>query len=61
MNVCPGCSRPLDLGEEFYPSCRSEKNRKMKEEIRWTLLDPFGLQRLVLRQIKKWMKKKDNI
>ena len=59
MNVCPGCSRPLDLGEEFCPSCRSEKNRKMKEEVLWTLT--FGVQRLVLRQIKKWMKKKDNI
>ncbi len=59
MNICPGCSRPLDLGEEFCPSCLSEKNRKMKEEVLWTLI--FGVQRLVLRQIKKWMKKKDNI
>ena len=34
----------------------------MKEEVLWTLSDPFGLQRLILRQIKKkWMKKKDNM
>ena len=67
MDLCPGtsqqeCGRPLKSGEDLCPSCRSEKNRKMKEEVLWTLSDPFGLQRLILRQIKKkWMKKKDNI
>lgn len=61
-NACPECSRPLNPGEELCPSCRSEKDREMKEEVLWTLSDPFGLQRLILRQIKKkWMKKKDNM
>ena len=61
-NACPRCNRPLDPGEEFCPSCRSEKDRKMKKEVLWTLSPPFGLLRLILRQIKKkWMKKKDNI
>ncbi len=61
MNVCPGCSRPLDLGEEFCPSCRLEKDRRMKEDI-LLFPDPLGLKRHVLQWIrKKWMKKKDNI
>ncbi len=61
MNVCPRCSRPLEPGEELCPSCKSKNDREKKEGFLWTLSDPFGLQRLVLRQIKKkWMRKRDN-
>ena len=56
-SACPECSRPLDPGEKFCPSCRSEKDRKEKEDI-VLFPDPFGLKRHVLWWIKKkWMKK----
>ena len=59
-NACPGCSRPLDPGEEFCPSCRSEKDREVKEEVLRTLLSDVPV--FVLRWIKKKrMKKEDNI
>ena len=51
-NACPRCSRPLDPAEEFCPSCRSEKDRKMKEEV-LLFPDPLGLKRHVLCWTKK--------
>ena len=30
MNVCPGCRRPLEPGEELCPSCDSQESRDKK-------------------------------